>query len=276
MPEALSALIGPGRDAVPSGTIGPSFDSGYESKFDFPRYVGPPRLRYMLATIPRTGSTYFSHLLWRTGCLGAPLEYLDYSPENHNGEVTHSPAGQIERWRDTIATRTSPNGVFGFKCFLMHLQALARANEALLESLFPSHVILLQRRDRTAQAVSYARAHLTGVWCKEQSLHDNERVGYSLEAARRAERWIEAQTRAWFDLFDELGIEPLRLWYEDILAAPDLAVTTVANFLGIELSPGTEIDIPPIEKQSHAEARHWREAYARDRLSVIGHDGDGG
>ena len=37
-------------------------DTGYEGKFDFPRRAGPPTLTYLIATVPRTGSSWFSHL----------------------------------------------------------------------------------------------------------------------------------------------------------------------------------------------------------------------
>ena len=55
-------------------------DTGYEGSFDFPRRTASPERTYLIATVPRTGSTWFSHLLWQTGCLGAPLEYLNFDP----------------------------------------------------------------------------------------------------------------------------------------------------------------------------------------------------
>ena len=55
-------------------------ETGHEPRFDFPPGGRPPELFYMIATMPRTGSSYLSHLLWGTGCLGAPLEYLNFEP----------------------------------------------------------------------------------------------------------------------------------------------------------------------------------------------------
>ena len=60
-------------------------DTGYEGKFDFPGRGTPPAITYMLATVPRSGSSYLSHLLWRTGCLGAPIEYLNHDPAGPYG-----------------------------------------------------------------------------------------------------------------------------------------------------------------------------------------------
>ena len=44
-------------------TIRPGAATGYEDRFDFPPRKSPPALPYLLATVPRSGSTYVSHLL---------------------------------------------------------------------------------------------------------------------------------------------------------------------------------------------------------------------
>jgi hypothetical protein len=50
----------------------------YTDRFDCQHYpIDNNRRTYMVATIPRTGSTYLCHRLWRTGCMGVPLEYLN-------------------------------------------------------------------------------------------------------------------------------------------------------------------------------------------------------
>lgn len=244
------------------------FDTGYEAEFDFPHREAPPSLRYMLAAVPRTGSTFLGHALWRSGCLGAPLEYLDFSSQGHQGHLHSSPGSQIEHWRLALATRTSPNGIFGFKAFLMQLRALAERNEALLEMLQPNEIVYVMRRDRVAHAVSYARAHLTGIWCQEQSNGANEQVDYSLEALRRAESWIEAQEEQWERLFEKLGVAPLRLWYEDVAASPDEAVQAVARHIGVDLDPGASVEVPEVRKQAGDAAGRWAAAYARDRAAA--------
>ncbi|MBV9930636.1 MAG: hypothetical protein JO013_06805 [Alphaproteobacteria bacterium] len=265
MPEDHAAPIAPAASPLPPRTISaPEFDSGYEAKFDFPRRSAPPAVRYMIATTPRSGSTYLSHLLWQTGCLGAPLEYLDFAPHAEGEPEADRAASQRRRWEEALATRTSPNGVFGFKCFLMHLRALGESNEALLEALMPTHIVFLDRRDQTAQSVSYARAHLTGVWCKEQSIGTNEQVPYSRDAVERAKGWIVAQNERWSRLFDALGVEPLHLVYEDVVAQPQEALAAVAGHLGVALAPQPRLPIPPVERQSGAESRRWREAYLAD------------
>src|ERR1051325_8501170 len=71
-----------------------------------------PQLTYLRASVPRAGSTYFSHLLWRTGCLGAPLEYLNFESAGPYGFASGSAELQRRLWRSVVRRRCSPNGVF--------------------------------------------------------------------------------------------------------------------------------------------------------------------
>ena len=48
--------------AIAAGTV-----TGYETQFDFSPRETLPELVYLFASVPRTGSTYVSHLLWATG-----------------------------------------------------------------------------------------------------------------------------------------------------------------------------------------------------------------
>ena len=251
-------------------------ETGYEGKYDFPTRAEPPELVYMLATLPRTGSTWFSHLLWQTGCLGAPLEYLNYMPAGPYGFANRSPTQQQWLWRSVLRRRTSPNGVFGVKCFPDELQNLQETNPELLSEVLgtvlsgkhPPRVILLRRRDRVAQAISAARAQLSGVYRQEQEEQGGEpRVEYSQAVVEQAERLIEVNEAAWQEMFRDLRIEPLELWYEDARATPDEAVRQVADHLGVDLDPNAAVDVPPIAKQAEADAREWRDRYTRAKGS---------
>jgi LPS sulfotransferase NodH len=240
-------------------------ETGYEAKFDFPARRGPPPRPYLLASVPRSGSTYVSHLLWQTGCLGAPLEYCNYTPGSPYGHAATSPAEQQRVWRTALMHRTSPNGVFGLKGFPGQFQELQEGNPALLaevmRTLIPSRekgrVVLFRRRDRTAHAISYARASLSGIWRAEQERGGRAEPEYSRLAVERAERMIEAQEGAWQAMVGDLGIAPLDLWYEDTLADPPAAIDAVAHYLGVEIDPAAAVRVPPIERQSQHGARDW-------------------
>ena len=242
-------------------------DTGYEGKFDFPRRAAEPDLVYMLASIPRTGSTFLSHVLWRTGCLGAPLEYLNFEPTGPYYFASHSAEAQARLWRSVGHRRTSPNGVFGFKCFPVQLQALGRDNPALLGALRPSRIVYLTRRDRIAHIVSLARASVSGVWRKEQEKDGPPPPAYSHEAMEAAERGIAVQEAGWERIFAERGIDPLRLAYEDVIARPDEAARQVADHLGVALVAGAEVAVPGVEKQSGVGSEDWAGRYEKAKAA---------
>jgi trehalose 2-sulfotransferase len=246
------------------------FETGYEERFDFACRAEPPSRLYMVATVPRTGSSYLSHLLWRTGCLGAPLEYLNFLPVGPSRFAIGDPRQQVALWRSMLQLRTSPNGVFGVKCFSLQLRELQQRNPALLREVFSTmllrgpatRVIVLKRRDRIAHAVSYARSALSGIWRKEQEAAGAAVVDYSAEAVEQARAYIEQQEADWDLLLKELSIEPLTMWYEDLVEEPDQAVRRVAEFIGVQLDPAASVDIPEVEKQAEEDSMRWRDNYS--------------
>lgn len=240
-------------------------ETGYETEFDFPAWRVAPARPYLLASVPRSGSTYLSHLVWQTGCLGAPLEYCNFDPRGPYGHAAGSPVEQQRLWRTALMRRTSPNGVFGLKGFPGQFQELQDGNPGLLadvmRTLIPTRergrVVLLRRRDRTAHAISYARALLSGIWRAEQERGGRAEPEYSRIAVERADKMIEVQEQAWRAMLADLGIAPLELWYEDALADPAATIDAVADYLGVEIDPAAAVKVPPIERQSQQGARDW-------------------
>lgn len=248
-------------------------DTGYEGKFDFPARSRAPEVVYLLASVPRAGSTHFSHVLWRTGCLGAPLEYLNFEPAGPYGFAAASPDAQRQLWRSVLRRRCSPNGVFGVKGFPTQFQRLQRTSPELLADVLATilprggerRIVYLRRRDRAAQAVSYARANASGIWRKEQERGDSAALEYSEEAIDAAERGIAFQEQMWAQMFGELSIEPLTLWHEDVLEDPQAAAREVAGYLGIAIDPAAAVQVPEIRKQARGDAAEWIARYTQSR-----------
>ena len=245
--------------------------TGYEGRFDFPRRTSPPTLTYLIATLPRTGSTWFSHLLWQTGCLGAPLEYLNFEPTGPYYFAARSTASQQQLWHSLMSRRTSPNGLFGLKCFPDQLESLQQENPQLLSDVMSTFVtgtptprmIYLERVDRTAHAISYARATLSGVWRREQEVERGTEVTYSEIAIKRSRESLERQAAAWEEFFRDLRIEPYRISYEEILAEPERSLLEVGKYLGVELDREARIEVPAIGKQSDQDSKAWAQQFAR-------------
>jgi trehalose 2-sulfotransferase len=244
--------------------------TGYEGKFDFPGRVQGPERTYLLASAPRAGSTYFSHLLWRTGCLGAPLEYLNFAPGGPYGFAANSPDMQQQLWHSLLRRRCSPNGVFGLKAFPVQFEQLQRTNPDLLQDVLatmlprdtPPRVVYLRRRDRVAHVVSYARAWMSGVWRKEQESADGPTIEYSQAALNEAERGIAYQEGVWERMFGDLAIEPLSVWHEDVLADGSAVAQQVADYVGVTIDTSAAVDVPEIHRQSEGDRQAWIDRYS--------------
>lgn len=244
--------------------------TGYEDRFDFPGRAAMPEKPYLLASVPRAGSTFVSHILWSSGCLGAPLEYLNFEPSGPYGAAHNQPAEQLRYWQTALARRTSPNGVFGLKAFPGQLHHLQQDNQALVDTVMrflvgprsSRKVVQLRRRDKTAHAISYARAMLSGIWRKEQEGEGHEEPEYSEIAFERAAKMIEQQDDGWTAMYRDIGIVPLVLWFEDVLAEPDAAIAQVGDYLGVSIDPIAAIEVPRIQKQSQAGAKAWAKRHA--------------
>jgi len=126
----------------------------------------------------------------------------------------------------------------------------------------PAQVVRLKRRDSVAHAISYARAALSGVWRKEQEMRATSSVDYSDRAIDEARALLDQQEADWDMLFEEIGVEPLTLWYEDVVAQPDAAVQEVASHIGVDVDPAATVAIPEVERQSQDDSKRWAERYS--------------
>ena len=160
--------------------------------------------------------------------------------------------------------------MFGLKAFPIQFEALQQSHPTLLVEILRAvlplrdrgRVVLLHRRDRTAHAISYARAILSGIWRAEQERGGRAEPEYSRVAVERAGRMIDGQERSWRAMVADLGIAPLELWYEDVLADPAAAIKAVGGYLGVEIDPAATVKVPPIERQSQQGARAWARRHA--------------
>lgn len=230
--------------------------NAYSPDFDLPEFKPRPLLTYMIATIPRTGSTLLSHTLWKTGQLGVPLEYLNFLPASIYPNLRGHPDRQREHWNYVRSHRTTSNGVFGHKVFVQMLAELKRDNPTLLADMKSNYIIYLRRRDKGKQARSYARATMTGQWTANQEA--NGRVEISDRAALAAMEsealsWIATQEGVWEAMFRSAGHSPLNLFYEDFADDPSHVAQVIAGYLGIELNPEMELNVPSVRRQGTEE-----------------------
>lgn len=234
----------------------------YDEKYDMAERTGEPAKTIMLATIPRTGSTYFCLRMWAEGVFGAPLEYLN---TNFNASIMNrlSRGGLSEYWREVQRLRQTVNGVFSYKMFVANYYLIKDRDPEFLQEIAPSHVVYLTRQDKIAQAISFARAIQTGRWFA--NVMDLAEPGYCFEAIQQQEKDIAEQEATWEAIFKLTGTAPYRITYEQLISDCDSVVQGLANFVGESLNGGRRIEISSIERQADRKSEEWRCRYLEER-----------
>lgn len=209
---------------------GPQFNS-LAKHYDFPRFDGSPRA-YLLATTPRCGSHFLAHVMWSTGRLGAPLEYL--KPNRLSLWQNHYSALDIKGTIKEILTfRSSPNGIFGAKSHWPAFRALLEQPDCL--DLFDfKHFILLARKNIVAQAVSLTIARQTSSWISSQPASTDPI--YKRSEIKSSLLEIQSQSKAWENYFSKNQIIPCKIYYEDILNNREGQVRKIFKFIGADES----------------------------------------
>lgn len=230
--------------------FGNSIIDAYFEPYDFRESAGI-NLRYMIAAIPRSGSTLLTHLLWRSGALGAPLEYLNEPLAKYAMQRLGFSELNLAYWNAIQSVRSSPNGVFGWKMFWANYIELATARPEFIPFIRADRVIFVSRRDKIMQAVSYAKANKTGIWFK--GAHGAEDTAVAHDDIEKAYYSLIAQERYWDAFFQKAQVNPLRLSYEDICADPYIAVSEVGRYLDVAVDGQVKLEyvrVPDIQRSS--------------------------
>lgn len=231
----------------------------YTSKFDFPSWRGRPTTQLMIATVPRSGSTAVCLELWRTGLLGAPLEYTNLRMMSQDPRWKRLLRRELEYWQALQRVRTGPNGVFSYKFFVQGYVEALNEKPKLLPRIAPTHVVYLTREDKLAQAISYSRAIRSGAWFANVSTrrvceYDETHIHDCLEKIAR-------QERSWEYVFEVTGASPLRVTYETFLSSPSSAVEAILGYV----VPGSlmegSLQIPQLDIQRDAVSDNWKQRF---------------
>jgi trehalose 2-sulfotransferase len=228
-----------------------------------------------------------------TGRLGKPEEYfLDGDPssfppgwdfwERSPLAIEHGITDRRAYLDLVYRLGTTPNGVFAAKLMWNNLPWVTARLNALAEFagmttaqvfplVFPGlRVVHVVRRDRVRQAISWAKAVQDGVWfaSDDAPAQPSRTPEYSFEFISGLEAVIAEGEVGWRGLYDELGVTPYEVVYED-LDTPDgydAAVRGIADHVGVEAS---SLVMP--SPRSHRQADHvndeWFERYTTERLT---------
>jgi LPS sulfotransferase NodH len=230
---------------------------------------------------------YFEALR-QSGLPRRPEEYFD--PERHANIVerlafremlaegerrTPNPLWEpdtYDRYLDwALQEGTTPNGVFGAKLmwgYLGDFAQLLRGIEGmgglpvpeLLDRVFPNvSYVQITRRDKVRQAVSLWKAVQTRAWRHDGRRNPGRAVEpeFSFRAINYLVRLLTAHDASWDAYFLGLGIQPLKVTYEELAEAPAPVVGRVLAHLGIDAPDGAMPERPKLEAQADALSEDW-------------------
>ena len=192
-----------------------------------------PTAAYVVCTTPRTGSGLLGEALWKTGVAGEPDEYFNDATAREY--MTSWGVTDPRRYVDAILERTTtPNGVVGSKVMAEQLPRLARwlgtgtrdpfaGLDALAARLPNVTWVMLTRRDRLRQAISYWKAlhahAFASTDARAASVDERLLATFDIAAVDRLLAEIDRGNVAWRTYFRARAITPLALVYEDDLSA---------------------------------------------------------
>ena len=240
-----------------------------------------PRRCYVVCAIPRSGSNLLTDGLHATRRAGRPKQFFLRKSESdfattHNLDLS---AGFAAYVRDIITATATSNEVFGFKLmswylddFLDRLRGTGAFGNAgttdleLLRNAFPRlkfvHVL---RRHKVRQALSKARAHQTGLWKVQEGKTVQGEPQFDVELIEQCLKESEQQEKLWGRFFQRIGIDPLRVEYENLCEDYEANIHRVLGFLQISLPRCTRIGPPVTVRQADDISRAWEERFLAER-----------
>ncbi len=242
-----------------------------------------PAISYIIASVQRSGTHLLCSILRSTGVAGSPAEHFLSKP-GQTWEKRWGAPSRAAYVQNVLRQNTSANGVFGtvvmrsyFERMLQMLQeipAYKNPNGAqLLAAVFckPKY-IWMRRRNQVEQAVSWAMACQTGVWTQKVKEKSQPRAipKFNFKVIDEWCNRIAAHDQGWANYFHENQIEPLVIFYEDVVASHRTAAERVLEFLGLPFPPGMEIPPPALEKQATRISEEWAARYLKLKRKKTG------
>ena len=242
-----------------------------------------PAISYIIASVQRSGTHLLCSILRSTGIAGTPEEHFLSKP-GETWEKRWGAPSRVAYVQNVLRQNTATNGVFGavvmwsyFERMLEMLQeipAYKNLNGAqLLAAVFNTpRYIWMRRRNHVEQAVSWAMASQTGIWAQtgEEKLQAPAVPKFDFKVIDEWCNRIAAHDDGWASYFRENQIEPLILFYEDVVASHRTAAERVLEFLELPFPPDLEIPPPAVEKQANQISEEWAASYLKLKRAKAG------
>jgi len=141
----------------------------------------------------------------------------------------------------------------------------------LLARSFPGlRYVQITREDKVRQAVSLWKAVQTQAWRQDGGGAAGEKAEpvFSFRAINFLVRQLTAHDASWDAYFLGLGVESLKVTYEELAADPDPVIRRVLAHVGAEVPADLRIDAPKLQVQADARSEEWVQR-VHDHLAAL-------
>jgi trehalose 2-sulfotransferase len=234
-----------------------------------------PRRCYVVCAVPRSGSNLLTDGLHATRRAGRPKQFFLHKSESYFIDAHHlDPDCHFARYvHDIVAVTATSNEVFGFKLmswylddFLCRLRATGAFGDAgrldLLRNAFPRlQFVHISRRNKLRQALSKARAVQTDLWKVQEGKSVSGDPQFDAALIEQCLEEGAHQEKIWERFFQQTGIKPFRVEYEQLCEDYEATIQGVLNFLQISLPRRVRIGPPVTIRQADEISRAWEERF---------------
>ena len=243
-----------------------------------------PRRCYVVCTIPRSGSNLLTDGLRDTRRAGMPKQFfLPKTEARYGAELgLDSVVDYAAYVRGVVNSKTTRNGVFGFKLMSWYLEDFLNRLRAahgfgnsitsdleLLCNAFPRlRFVRIVRRHKLRQALSTARALQTGLWKVQKGKSTLREPEFDPDLIEQSLHEAERQETIWDDFFRRIGIKPFEVEYERLCEDYERTIRAVLNFLTIKLPTGAHVGPPVTTRQADEISRIWEKRFLAERPST--------
>jgi LPS sulfotransferase NodH len=208
----------------------------------------------------------------------------------YGGRYAEHPASRDPSWHppdfDTLVEEalrrgTTENGVLGTKIMWAYLRDFVRLARRTprLRSVAPCDVpasvlpnlqrfVWIHRRDTTRQAVSLWKALQTQQWRRDS---DEELGGrdlrFSFAAVDHLKLRIDEHNAAWQNYFEECGLEPMEVIYEELVDDYEGTVLWLLDGIGVPVPENFSVTEPKMRRQADDLSEEWIRLY-NERAAV--------
>jgi len=237
-----------------------------------------PQTCYIICAVQRSGTKLLCEALRNTGLAGVPDE--DFLC----GEQDHWKQGYL---RSVFQQGSTSNGVFGatimwnyFPYVLRNLRELPEykglATPEVMGAVFdhPKYIWLV-RRDKVRQAVSWAKAAQTDVWYVRQgeSTAPKQEPVFDFTFVDNLHRLVLEGEAGWQDFFEESGVQPLKVVYEELVDAYEATALRVLRYLGTPDLVDTRFGERELQRQADGVNEAWVQHYLEIKKRAVRTEG---